>query len=167
MAQDEPVRYSLTDYFGGIGAAKVIEKLEVGDEFKRVTSGAATVADNMMPIMQGTRGWGTNACALRDAATELLIRLDGNEGLFRAYESVEFLHPVYGGDYIEIEARILSVGKSSRKMEFIARKVIENMKPDDPDFKAASSGHVLNPPLVVCKAVGTCVTPIALQKGGP
>mgnify|MGYP001582177201 CR=1 FL=1 len=102
-----------------------------------------------------------------DAATELLIRLDGNEGLFRAYESVEFLHPVYGGDYIEIEARILSVGKSSRKMEFIARKVIENMKPDDPDFKAASSGHVLNPPLVVCKAVGTCVTPIALQKGGP
>ncbi|HON26370.1 MAG TPA: 3-aminobutyryl-CoA ammonia lyase, partial [Myxococcota bacterium] len=30
-----------------------------------------------------------------DVATELLIRLDGDEGLFRAYDSVDFLAPVY------------------------------------------------------------------------
>ena len=29
-----------------------------------------------------------------DVATELLIRLDGDEGLFRAYEAIEFLAPV-------------------------------------------------------------------------
>ena len=35
-----------------------------------------------------------------DVATELLIRHDGDEGLFRAYDSVEFLAPVFPGDYI-------------------------------------------------------------------
>ena len=29
-----------------------------------------------------------------DVATELLIRRDGDEGLFRAYDNVEFLAPV-------------------------------------------------------------------------
>src|SRR6478672_886511 len=35
-----------------------------------------------------------------DVATELLIRLDGDEGLFRAYEGIEFLAPVRAGDFI-------------------------------------------------------------------
>ena len=46
-----------------------------------------------------------------DAATELLIRHDGDEGLFRAYSSVDFLAPVHGGDYLEIEAEITRVGQ--------------------------------------------------------
>ena len=36
-----------------------------------------------------------------DVATELLIMHDGDEGLFVAYDNVEFLAPVYAGDYIE------------------------------------------------------------------
>ena len=36
-----------------------------------------------------------------DVATELLIRMDGDEGLFASYDSVEFLAPVFAGDYIE------------------------------------------------------------------
>ena len=36
-----------------------------------------------------------------DVATELLIRIDGDEGLFVAYDTVEFLAPVFAGDYIE------------------------------------------------------------------
>ena len=32
---------------------------------------------------------------LGDVATELLIRHDGDEGLFRAYDNVEFMAPVY------------------------------------------------------------------------
>ena len=36
-----------------------------------------------------------------DVATELLIKCDGDEGLFCAYDNVEFLAPVYAGDYIE------------------------------------------------------------------
>ena len=59
-----------------------------------------------------------------DAATELLVRRDGDEGLFRAYSSVDFLAPVHGGDYLEVEAEIVRVGKTSREMRFEARRVI-------------------------------------------
>ena len=40
-----------------------------------------------------------------DVATELLIMHDGDEGLFVAYDNVEFLAPVYAGDYIDRESR--------------------------------------------------------------
>jgi len=95
-----------------------------------------------------------------DVATELLIRLDGDEGLFRAYEKVEFLAPVYAGDYIEAVGRIVEVGRSSRRMEFEARKVIRL----NPELGAESSAELLAEPLVVCRAVGTCVTPIDKQR---
>ena len=36
-----------------------------------------------------------------DVATELLIKLDGDEGLFFRYDEIEFLAPTYAGDYIE------------------------------------------------------------------
>ena len=58
-----------------------------------------------------------------DVATELLIRLDGDEGLFRAYDMVEFLAPVYAGDYVEAEGTITQIGNTSRKMTFEARSV--------------------------------------------
>lgn len=101
-----------------------------------------------------------------DVATELLIKLDGDEGLFRAYDSVEFLAPVYGGDYIEVEGKIVSTGKSSRKMSFEARKVIRNLSAGDKGYLAASSAEVLAEPVIVCRATGTCVTPLPLQRGG-
>jgi 3-aminobutyryl-CoA ammonia-lyase len=94
-----------------------------------------------------------------DVATELLIRLDGDEGLFAAYDSVEFLAPVYAGDYIEARGRIVKVGKTSRRMEFEARKVIA-ARPEIGD----SAADVLEPPVVVCRATGTCVTPKAKQR---
>ncbi len=59
-----------------------------------------------------------------DVATELLIRHDGDEGLFAGYEEVEFTAPVYAGDYIEAVGEIIKVGNTSRKMKFEARKVI-------------------------------------------
>ena len=37
-----------------------------------------------------------------DAATELLIRHDGDEGLFRAYDKGDFLAPGYAGDFLEV-----------------------------------------------------------------
>lgn len=96
-----------------------------------------------------------------DLATELLIRLDGDEGLFRAYESVEFLAPVLAGDYIEATAELVSMGNTSRKMKFEARKVVSNVRaPGVP----ASQANVLAEPVVVCRAVGTCVTPKELQR---
>lgn len=101
-----------------------------------------------------------------DVATELLIRHDGDEGLFRAYESVEFLAPVRVGDYIEARGRIVSVGKTSRKMEFEARKVIQPLPPESGGL-AVSSAELLKEPIVVCRAVGTCVTPLNVQRTTP
>ncbi len=94
-----------------------------------------------------------------DAATELLIRLDGDEGLFRAYEKVDFLAPVNGGDFLEISAKIVHVGSSSRKMEFAAYKVIRPR----PDVHA-SSADALDEPILVAQAIGTCVVPKGFQR---
>ena len=87
-----------------------------------------------------------------DVATELLIMQDGDEGLFCAYDNVEFLAPVYAGDYIEAVGEITKVGNTSRKMVFEARKVIRPR----PDI-SASAADVLEEPVVVCRASGTCV----------
>ncbi len=96
-----------------------------------------------------------------DVATELLIRLDGDEGLFRAYESVEFLAPVFAGDYVEVEAELLAVGNTSRRMRFEARKVVSNVRL--PGVPASAAEH-LDQPVVVCRAIGTCVVPKELQR---
>ena len=95
-----------------------------------------------------------------DVATELLIRSDGDEGLFVAYDEVQFLAPVYAGDYIEATGRIVAMGKSSRKMVFEARKVIASAGIAD----QASAANVLAAPIVVCKACGTCVVPVSCQR---
>ena len=97
-----------------------------------------------------------------DAATELLIRHDGDEGLFRAYDLVEFMAPVYAGDYLEIEGEMVRVGTTSRQMRFEARKVIRQT-PQVND----SAAEVLEPPVIVCRASGTCVTPKEKQRGNP
>jgi 3-aminobutyryl-CoA ammonia-lyase len=94
-----------------------------------------------------------------DVATELLIRHDGDEGLFAGYEQVEFLAPVFAGDYIEASGEITKVGNSSRKMSFEARKVI--VPRTDLNESAAD---VLAEPVVVCRAVGTCVVPKDKQR---
>jgi len=88
-----------------------------------------------------------------DAATELCIRHDGDEGLFRAYESVDFLAPVYAGDFIEVHAEIVNVGNTSRTMKFEAYKVIEASRHP----KKPSGAVLLKKPILVTKALGTCV----------
>ena len=94
-----------------------------------------------------------------DVATELLIRHDGDEGLFVAYDMVEFKAPVYAGDYIEARGRITRAGTTSRAMEFEAHKVIA-ARTD----VAASAADVLNEPVLVVRARGTCVVPKASQR---
>ena len=94
-----------------------------------------------------------------DVATELLIMRDGDEGLFRAYDNVEFLAPVHAGDFIEATGEIVSEGNTSRKMVFEARKVV-TPRPDIND----SACDVLEEPIVVCRASGTCVVPKDKQR---
>jgi 3-aminobutyryl-CoA ammonia-lyase len=94
-----------------------------------------------------------------DAATELLIRHDGDEGLFRAYDQVDFLAPVYAGDYLEVVATLISSGNTSRKMTFECFKVIEAQ----PDI-APSAARVLPEKILVASASGTCVVPKNCQR---
>ena len=97
-----------------------------------------------------------------DLATELLIRLDGDEGLFRAYENVEFLAPVFAGDYVEATAQLVRIGGTSRQMRFEARKVIANLR--QPTYAASAADVIPNDGIVVCRATGTCVTPREMQR---
>ena len=78
-----------------------------------------------------------------DAATQLCLREAGVEGLFRAYEVVDFLAPVYMGDTVQVTATITRVGHTSRRIKFIAFKT----KPKE----------------LVCRAVGTVVIPELCQ----
>ena len=88
-----------------------------------------------------------------DLATELTIRYDGDEGLLRAYDQVEFLAPVHSGDFIEVTGKITKVGSTSRKMNFEAYKVIASLQ----DNMHESACDVLDPPILVARASGTCV----------
>jgi len=92
-----------------------------------------------------------------DLATELTIRYDGDEGLLRAYDKVEFLAPVYSGDFIEAAGKITKVGKTNKEINFEAYKVISSTNIDDDDDAAESSCDVLNSPILVAKAIGTSV----------
>ena len=94
-----------------------------------------------------------------DVATELLIKQDGDEGLFCAYDMVEFKAPVYAGDYIEAYGEITHVGNTSRKMKFEAYKVIRTL----PEI-SASAAEVLEERILVARATGTCVTPMDYQR---
>src|SRR5438105_14264183 len=89
-----------------------------------------------------------------DVATELCIRAYGDEGLFRAYDAVEFLAPVRAGDYVEAEGEIVRWGKTSLAMKFRVCKVIEALP-----GAGASAAALLGEPVEVCRASGTCVVP--------
>lgn len=96
-----------------------------------------------------------------DVATELLIYTDGDEGLFVAYDNVEFLAPVFAGDYIEATGVITSYGNTSRTMRFEAKKVITPLPGSD------SAAEILTEPILVCRASGACMVPKEKQRYQP
>jgi 3-aminobutyryl-CoA ammonia-lyase len=115
---------------------------------------------------QGDAHYGGNLVAgatqlkiVGDLITELAMRYDGDEGLFRAYESVEFLAPLYAGDWIEATGRIVSVGNTSRRCEFEVRK-IAIARTDISE----SAAEFLDEPVVTLRAVGTTVVPSEHQR---
>lgn len=91
-----------------------------------------------------------------DVATELCVRADGDEGLFRAYDSVEFLAPVYAGDFIEARGEVIAWGNTSMKMRFTAHKYVTPLRGDG---NQPSAAELLAEPVLVCRATGTCVVP--------
>jgi 3-aminobutyryl-CoA ammonia-lyase len=96
-----------------------------------------------------------------DLITELAMRHDGDEGLFRAYESVEFLAPLYAGDWIEARGKVVSVGNTSRRCEFEVYKVGAARS----DI-SESAAEFLDEPVLTLRAVGTTVVPAEHQRFG-
>ncbi len=90
-----------------------------------------------------------------DIITEIAIVTDGDEGLFVGYSEIEFLAPVYAGDFIEATGRVVRVGNTSRTVEFEARKVIASRYDEGP-----SAADILAEPIVVARATGTTVIPV-------
>jgi 3-aminobutyryl-CoA ammonia-lyase len=94
-----------------------------------------------------------------DLITELAMRYDGDEGLFRAYGSVEFLAPLYAGDWVEASGRMTGVGNTSRTCEFEVWK-IGGPRSDISE----SAAEFLDDPILTCRAVGTTVVPKEHQR---
>jgi len=94
-----------------------------------------------------------------DVATELAILYDGDEGLLAGYEQVELLAPVFAGDFVEVTGRITRVGRTSRRIEFAAYKVIA-ARSDIND----SAADMLEPPVLVGRAIGTTVVKADRQR---
>jgi 3-aminobutyryl-CoA ammonia-lyase len=97
-----------------------------------------------------------------DVVTEIAIITDGDEGLFVGYDKIEFLAPVYAGDFLEVTGRVVRLGNTSRTVQLEARKVIAAR------YDASPSGaDVLAEPVVVVRAVGTTVVPVAHSRTRP
>jgi 3-aminobutyryl-CoA ammonia-lyase len=94
-----------------------------------------------------------------DVCTEICIRNDGDEGLFRAYHEIEFLAPVFSGDFLEVCGELTHVGRTSREVKLTAHKVIAAAYEVND-----SAARVLEEPILVCKAAGVCVVPLEKQK---
>ena len=87
-----------------------------------------------------------------DLATELCIRSDGDEGLLAGYSQVRFLQPVYAGDFVEIVAKIIRAGETSREMAFQVQRYAAS-RPDVSD----SAADLALEPETVATATGTGV----------
>jgi 3-aminobutyryl-CoA ammonia-lyase len=93
-----------------------------------------------------------------DVATELCIRLDGDEGLFASYSDVQFRAPVRAGDVLEIVATVARVGRRSRTFAFEAWVICRGR--GGAEGTPASAAEVLDPPIVATTATGTVVVPV-------
>ncbi|MFI5938443.1 hotdog domain-containing protein [Actinoplanes sp. NPDC051494] len=86
-----------------------------------------------------------------DVATEVCIRLDGDEGLFASYSDVQFRAPVQAGDVLEVTATVEHMGTRSRRIAFSSVVVCRG--------SGGSAAVVLESPIVAVTAVGTVVVP--------
>ena len=97
-----------------------------------------------------------------DVATEICIKHDGDEGLIRAYDSVDLLAPVLAGDFIEATGKIIKIGGTSRTLELVAKKVISSAN----IANHPSAAEVLDEPVIIGRASIVCVVPKKHQRYG-
>jgi 3-aminobutyryl-CoA ammonia-lyase len=84
-----------------------------------------------------------------DMATEIGIRTGGDEALSVGYQSVEFLAPLHSGDFVEGRARVVAIGRTSKRIEAELFKVLS--------ADEAGNGVVHDPPVLAARATTTIV----------
>jgi 3-aminobutyryl-CoA ammonia-lyase len=90
-----------------------------------------------------------------DAATELMIMHDGNEGECIGYDKVEFTAPMYAGDFLEVAARIIGVEGNKRKVQSRSFKIATNARIQEQN----SAVDVLEAPVMTAETIATYVVP--------
>ena len=127
---------------GGLCVDKITSTMRVRMSAKDAHYGGNLVAGGRMLRLLG------------DVITELSIKAKGDEGLSMKYYDIEFLAPVYAGDYIEAYGEIVKFGNTPMVMELIATKVIA-ARPD----VGPSAADALSEPVPVCKSNAIVVVP--------
>jgi 3-aminobutyryl-CoA ammonia-lyase len=98
-----------------------------------------------------------------DVATEVCIRLDGDEGLFASYSDVQFRGAVRAGDVLEVTATVTRVGTRSRTIDFACTVVCRGRAAapggSPAPARGESAAEVCDPPIVAVTATGTVVVP--------
>jgi 3-aminobutyryl-CoA ammonia-lyase len=89
-----------------------------------------------------------------DVATEVAIRMDGDEGLLAGYSEIRFLGPVRAGDVLEASAEVVRIGRRSRELRCWAQ-VVARAEPE----RGPSAARVLDEPETVVEAIATVVVP--------
>ncbi|HUZ85107.1 MAG TPA: hotdog fold domain-containing protein [Gaiellales bacterium] len=95
-----------------------------------------------------------------DVVTELAIRTDGDEGLFAGYERVEFLAPLYAGDFVRATGTIVRMGNTSRTVDLEIWKEV-GARPDIGE----SAADLLDEPVLITRARGSYVVRREFQRG--
>jgi len=73
-----------------------------------------------------------------DMAAEILMGIDGDEGILKKVSSVEFTEPVFVGDFIEATAEVIYWEEHTRKIAFAARKVAGSLSTTPPQSTAGA-----------------------------
>jgi 3-aminobutyryl-CoA ammonia-lyase len=94
---------------------------------------------------------------------KLAYMLDGDAGLMRVFDNLEFLAPAYQGDYVRATARLVAVGRTSRRREYEAHVIARGHGIGT----EPSHGELLDPPLLIARASGVTVTPLDKQRLTP
>jgi enamine deaminase RidA (YjgF/YER057c/UK114 family)/acyl-CoA hydrolase len=126
---------TLVEVAGLVGGARIeIDGLAVASEGSKEAGVADPSADAVIRLRlapsdaryAGGLAAGSKAMEIfADLETELALREGGDEGLCVAYDLVEFLEPLRVGDFVEGRARVVSRGRSSRRISAEIHKVLE------------------------------------------
>jgi len=94
------------------------------------------------------------------AGGKLSYLYDGDAGLARAYENLEVVAAAYQGDYLRVTCTLLEVGRTSRRRLYEAHVVARQHGIGT----LPSHGELLATPILVARAIGTVVVPLAAQR---